>query len=224
MKFLLLFIGLSCCITGFVLKKADDKKMLGKFFVISGILLILVYLIFWGLGIKTGISGTFVVVSFVMPLVHIALKLKDFSPITNKLTIGQNNILKWCIFFSLVAVPIIFMVNSARLPTVTLDNSVIKMGGSFGGDFNVSDIQSVDTVSVYPKVGYMRGGSGFFISYIGNFDLENEEKTAKLCIYRNKPPFIKIRMNDNRVFLLNFYEQDKTIEFFNQLKNTIISN
>ncbi|MDR1181370.1 MAG: hypothetical protein LBL13_05285 [Bacteroidales bacterium] len=220
MKFSLLFIGLSCCIAGVFLKKDANKKMLGKFLIISGILFIFSALIFLLSGIKTGFMGVIMVVPFVMTGVWIAIKIKDFPPVSDKLTVWQNNILKWCIFSIFMAATILLMVYAAILPLVTLENGVIKMGGSFGDDFKVSDIQAMDTVSVYPKVGLMRGGSGFFVSYIGNFDMENEEKTAKLCIYRNRPPFIKIRMNDNRLLLLNFYEPDKTREFYRRLKNS----
>jgi hypothetical protein len=218
MKFSLLFIGLSCCIASVLLKKDANKKMLGKFLIISGVLFIFSSLVFLLSGIKTGFMGVIIVVSLVMTGVWIAIKIKDFPLVSDKLTVGQNNILKWCVFSIFMATPVLLMVYAAILPPVTLENGVIKMGGSFGDDFKVSDIQSMDTVSVYPKVGLMRGGSGFFVSYIGNFDLENEEKTAKLCFYRNTPPFIKIRMNDNRLLLLNFYEPDKTREFYRRLE------
>jgi len=98
------------------------------------------------------------------------------------------------------------------------------MGGRFGCSFNVSAIQSIDTASVYPRVGIQRGGAGLPAISFGNYALENERKTAKLCIYRNKPPYIMIRMNDNSLFILNFKEPDKTIEFYNQLKETLKEN
>ena len=217
MKFLLFFIGVSCCIAGIILQKDANKKMQSKFCIISGVLIVFAFLFFECLGIKNGITGCSIVCAFLMVFVHFALKLKDFPPISNKLTV---NILKWCVFFSLVTVSTKFMVNLGKLPTVSLENGVIKMDGSFGDDFKVSDIQSVDTLSVYPKIGYMRGGSSFFYTAVGNFDLENVDKTAKLCIYRYKPPFIIIRLNDNRVLLLNFFEQVKTIEFYKQLKDS----
>ena len=110
------------------------------------------------------------------------------------------------------------------LPNVTLENDMICIGGSFGGNFNVSEIKTIDTVSVYPKVGIMRGGNGLPGVYVGNFDLANENVTAKLCIYRNNPPYIKLRMNDNRLLLINFKEPDKTVEFYNQIQNALITD
>ena len=68
-----------------------------------------------------------------------------------------------------------------------MENGVIKMGGSFGGDFMVFNIQSVDTVWKFPKVGIMRGGETLSGNLNGNFTIENEEKMAKLCIYRTTP-------------------------------------
>jgi hypothetical protein len=221
MNFLLLFIGLSFCIVGVIFKKDFNKKTQSKLFIISGVLLVFAYLIFWWIGIKTSLMIFFIVGTFIMVGVWIAIKLKDFPSISNKLTDGQNNILKWSIYLIIILSSILLGIHGAILPTVTLENGVIQMGGSFGGDFKVFDIQSVDTVSIYPKIGYMRGGSTLFGSTYGNFDMENEDKTAKMCIYRYKSPFIKVRMNDNHLFLLNFYEQDKTIAFYKQLKNAL---
>jgi hypothetical protein len=135
-----------------------------------------------------------------------------------------NSPIKWVVFAMILLSPILFGAYLAKLPTVTLDNDVIHIGGRFGDTFKISEIQSVDTVSVYPKIERMLGGSGLFISNIGNFKLENEEETAKLCFYRNKPPIIKIRMNNNGLLLLNFNESDKTIEFYRQLKNNLSKN
>ena len=95
------------------------------------------------------------------------------------------------------------------------------MGGVFGGDFKVSEIQSVDTVRFYPQTILMLGGGGGFNFRTGNFKLRDEVKTAKLNIWVNNPPYISIRMNDNRLFLLNFKKPDETVEFYNQIKNEL---
>ena len=116
----------------------------------------------------------------------------------------------------IVAIFLIY-VFAKPLATVKLDNGIINMSGRFGGSFKVSEIQSVDTVSVYPRIGLQLGGRSMNICE-GNFSLQQEKKTAKLCLYKNKPPYIKIRMNDNSLFILNFKEPDKTVEFYNQLK------
>lgn len=118
----------------------------------------------------------------------------------------------------------LFITFGGKLPSVTLDSDVIKMGGSFGGSFKVSAIQSIDTVNVYPRVGIRSNGAGFPASSYGNFALEKESKTAKLCIYKNNPPYIKIRMNDNSLFILNFKEPEKTVEFYNQIIDAINSH
>ena len=218
MKFLLLFIGLICCIAGGLLRRNVNKKMQSKFCIILGVIIIFVNFLFLWVEIKVGIILSLITVTFVVISVGGAMKLKN-SQISNKLSVGQNNILKWSIFVTIMIGPVLFGIYAAILPSVTLNNGVIHIDGSFGGNFNVSDIQSVDTASVYPKVGFMRGGSAFFVSCIGNFDVEGEQQTAKLCIYRDRPPFIRIRMKDDRLLLLNFYDSNKTMEFYNQLKN-----
>jgi hypothetical protein len=210
-SFLLLAVGLIFCITGFLFRRDEQRRSQGKFCLITGAVSALAGLVFMLLGIKTGMMITVFTVTFVMVAVWGTLNMKNI-PI-------KSNVVKWTVFVVILLAPVLLGVYAAQLPPVTLDNGIIRMGGQFGGDFPVSDIQSIDTVAVYPKVGIMRGGSGFFVSYIGNFDVANEEKTAKLCFYRNKPPFISIRMKDNRLLLLNFYEPEKTIDFYRQLKD-----
>ena len=77
MKLLLLIYGLICCITGIIIKKDEYKKKYSKLFIISGILLIPINFIFLLLGIKIGMTRSFIVVALVMLFVYIALKLKD---------------------------------------------------------------------------------------------------------------------------------------------------
>ena len=146
-----------------------------------------------------------------------------FSIIT---TDKRIRILAWSVFSIIILLFTMFFIYIATFPTITLENDVIRISGRYGGDFNISNIESIDTVRIYPKVGSMRGGSsGFLDSYIGNFGLANEVRTAKLYIYRNNPPYIKIRMNDNSLLIFNFKKQpDKTVEFYNQLQNTLKKN
>ena len=112
----------------------------------------------------------------------------------------------------------LFLIHISKFPNITLTNDIISIDGKFDGNFDVFDMQSIDTVNVYPRVGLMHGGNGMPGVYIGNFGLANEEKIAKLYIHRNNPPYIRIRMNDSRLLLINLEEPDKTVEFFNQLK------
>ena len=138
-------------------------------------------------------------------------------------TVNSNNILIFSLFAIVLFAIGLFMIYIMTFPTITLDNGIIRITGRYGGEFNLSDIQSVDTVKSYPKIVSMqRGSSGFLDSYIGSFRVTNEDKTAKLYIYRKQPPYIKIRMKDNSLLLFNFKKQpDKTVEFYNQLKTEL---
>jgi len=222
MKFLLLFVGLFCCIAGLFLKQDIIRKTEGKVCIISGVLFILVNFIFLLFNIGTHI----IFVTAILAIVGIsgAGKFNNYRMRFRKLTDKQNNTLKWGCYFFIMFVIGCFMIGTALVPDVTLDNEKIHMGGMFGGDYYISDVQSVDTVRVYPRIGFMRGGSGFPGINVGNFDVPNEKMPAKYCIYRNNPPYIKIRMNDNRVFLLNFKKPDKTVAFYNQLQNELITD
>ena len=142
------------------------------------------------------------------------------------IAVKQYRILTGSLYSIVILSFVSYMIYIMTFPTIMLDGHIIRISGKYGGNFNISDIEFVDTVQVYPKVGSMRGGSsGFLDSYIGNFGLADENQTAKLYIYRNNPPYIKIRMNDNSLLIFNFKKQpDKTVEFYNQLQNTLKKN
>ena len=223
MKFLLLFVGLFCCIAGLFLKQDIIRKTEGKVCIISGVLFILVNFIFLLFNIGTHI----IFVTAILAIVGIsgAGKFNNYRMRFRRLTDKQNNTLKWGCYFFIMFVIGCFMIGTALVPDVTLDNEKIHMGGMFGGDYYISDVQSLDTVRINSGLGFRRGyGSSFPGIRVGTYDMENEKTPAKYCIYRNNPPYIKIRMNDNRVFLLNFKKPDKTVAFYNQLQNELITD
>ena len=202
MKYLLLLIGLLCYIAGLRLyfMKDDEQEKKSKWLIISGGLLV--------------ITGYCCFMNCIIPGII-------FSIIFILLNVANYHDNASYIFCTLILIAI--MLTSAflgrNLPSVTLDNGVIEMSGKYGGNFNVSEMQSIDTVSVYPRVVSRRGGNNGRIIHYGNFDLSKENKLGKLCIYLNNPPYIKIRMNDNSLFIFNFKEPEQTVEFYNQLKN-----
>ena len=215
MKFLLFPIGLACCIVGLFLRKDAKRIIASNIWLTVGASLIIVNLSYLWLGN----FRTILVIALVVNTIY----LKGEKYFNSKKLEDDN--LKWVgSSIAIIAVILYFSFAGKNLPTVTMDNDAIKMRGQYGRIFKVSDIRSVDTVSVYPRVGLRRGGSAFYSTYFGNFEMENEKMIAKLCLYRDNPPYIKIRMNDNSLFILNFKKPDKTMDFFNQLKNVINSN
>ena len=212
MKFMLLFIGLVCYVTGLFLMKGDEQKKKGKWLILTGGLLVIAncFYLWYMVNNKIEMSSIVVVSGLIIIFIVVTVFSRD-----NKFKLGFSS-------FILLALTLL-MTFGGKLPPITLDNGVIKMGGRYGGNFKVSAIQSVDTVSVYPKVGVRSRGAGLPASSIGNFALENEKQTAKLCLYRGNPPYIKIRMNDNSLFILNFKEPEQTVEFYDRLKNVLNS-
>ena len=167
------------------------------------------------------------IILLIVIMVIVGIAIFSHPSISSKLTIRQIVVIKW-IKWSVIPLAVFsqigLFINMARQPTITLNSNMIHISGIYGGKFNVSDVQSIDTINVIPRVGTMRGGSGFAGIFKGNFDLANEEKTAKLCLDLKRPPFIKIRMNDDRLLLINFKERDKTVNFYEQLRNVIKTN
>ena len=210
MKFLLLFIGLVCCIAGLFFIKNDEQKKQSIWLTLVGGFLIIANCFYLWYSVANKIEIVSVIVVIIFVIIFIAIYYR-----------GKDKNLEWGFASSIIIALILFMTFGGKLPSVTLDNGVIKMGGNYGGVFKVSDIQSVDTVSVIPRVGMKRHGAGLPTSSIGNYALANESKTAKLCIYRYNPPYIMIRMNDNSLFIFNFSKPDETVEFYNQLKEKL---
>jgi len=160
-----------------------------------------------------GIFRTIFVIAFVINTIY--FKGEKFF---NSKDLEDDNI-KWGgSSIALIAVILFFSFGGRNLPPVTLDNDVIKMGGQFGRIVYISDIQSLDTVSVYPRLGFSKSGLASSSILVGSFDLQNEKMKARLCLYKNNPPYIMMRMKDNSLFILNFKESDKTVEFFNKIK------
>ena len=207
MKFLLLLTGLTglaCYVAGLYLyfKNDAEHKKKSNIWLILGALLMIAGFFCFGYSVHNKIDKTSVVLVIV------------FVPISfYKIWRGDSKWVGASIIFILL---ILFYSFGSKLPPVTLDNGIIKMEGKYGGVFNVSEIQSIDIISVIPRTGAREGG-GSLTTTIGNFNMQNESKRAKLRIYRNKPPYIKIRMSDNRLFIFNFKEPEKTVEFYDEL-------
>ena len=200
MKFLLLFIGLACCIAGLFLRKDAERKIKSNILLALGALFIIAGFSY----LRIGHVGAILAIVFVLNAVNV---MRGW--------LGS--------IICLALIPFLFF-TALYFPSVALDNDIIKMDGKFGATFKVSEIQSVDTVNVIPRVGRRRSGVSSPANLIGNFEMKDERKTVKLRLLPYKPPYIKIRMNDNSLFILNFKEPDKTVEFYEQLKNVINSN
>jgi hypothetical protein len=217
MKFLLLIIGLVCCGAGYHLRQDAERKIISNKWITAGVILIIINLSYLLLGLLQSILVVFILLFILFNRGNLNFWDKDFWDID----FSDMHEVRW-VFGSIIIIGVILFTTIADRPPVRLDNEVIKMGGMFGGVFQITEIQSVDTVSVISTAGMKRRGGGNPPgSRIGNFIMPNENKTAKLRLYIDSPPYVKIRMNDNSLFILNFKNPDKTVEFYNQLKNNL---
>ena len=180
------------------------------------------YIIFFILDVRVEVIMEIFLIVVVLATVNYFTTIRDIKPISKKSPDKQN--FNWHLFSFLFVTHLFLFVLLARLPSVKMNDGIIRMDGAFGGVFRISDIQSVDTVRFYPQPILRQFGSSFFGIKKGNYKLREEEKQAKLNIKTKNPPYISIRMSDNRLFLFNFKKQNKTEEFYRQLKNELISN
>ena len=214
MKLLLLFIGIACYIAGLFflfLKDGDKQEKKGSQLMLAGALLMIANCFYFVYSISNKIEMWLVVVVILFTILTAAAYYYKEKP-------------EWSVFSTFFIAIVLHLTFGGKLAPVTLDNGVIKMEGHYGRFFNVSDIQSIDTVSIMPKTVGTREGGKTLTTLIGNYHLENESKMAKLRFYRYKPPYIKIRMNNNSLFIFNFKEPDETVAFYNRIKDVINSN
>ena len=223
MNVLLLIAGLSLSIAGIFFLKSACKKESGRDYIISGSLLLALYLLYFLLDVTPAIIMQIIIIISMGAVIVIPQRMRDYKMQYKDLTGRQHKILKWAILSPLFIV-ISFVCYPPAFPSILLDKGVIRMGGFYGGYFKISEIQSVDTIQLYPKPKFKSRGSGGWGLIIGNYKLQDEMKLAKFHIKPNCPPYISIRMNDNRLFLLNFKKSDETAAFYNQLRKELNFN
>ena len=219
---MLLIAGLSLGIVSvFFIKNARRKY--GLICIISGVLLIFCYLIFFLFDVKAEIIIQIFVIVTVLATANSSITIRDKSKSQNSVG-SQNYIFNWRLFSFLLVTLMFVFITIARFPSVKIDNGNILMSGVFGGVFKISDIQSVDAVRFCPRTNVRTFGSGGLGIKKGDYRVKDENKSVKFNIKINNPPYISIRMNDDRLFIFNFKEPDKTVKFYSQLKNKLNAN
>ena len=135
MKFLILSIGLVCYIAGlFFLFKDDEQSKKSVWLILIGGLLIIANCFYLWYRVTNKIEVGSIVVGTIFVSVLIVYAILYHTEFHNK---GE-----WGVASFILIGMTLFITFWGRLPSVTLDNDVIKMSGSFGRTFNISDIQS----------------------------------------------------------------------------------
>jgi hypothetical protein len=201
--YILLIIGALLIFAGVFVKKYRPHR---PFLTASGIALIAAEILLNIFHIKLGFFLTLMLCSYLLPVIGmIAYK--------------KVNGVALLFFIAVVSLPLVYVFYQARMPVVSFGDQSIHISGQFGGDIKLSEIKTIDTVSVYPKLTLKHGGSSFLNIVNGSFDMENEDK-GRLYVY-NEPPYILIRLNSNEPVYINFKEKDKTVEFYTELTRKI---
>jgi len=170
MKFLLLLTGLACCGVGFY----AERKKTGNIWLSIGISLIVINFSYLLLGPAQAIMVVLLLLLFLMYRGRLDFFDKDFWDIdfSEEQEVGL-------VFASIIMIAIIFYATYTENQPITLKDNVIEMKGGYGGTFKISEIYSVDTLSVIQTAGMRRKGKsgnppGF---RIGNFAYLTDLKT-----------------------------------------------
>jgi hypothetical protein len=197
--YILLILGISLVIAGVFIRKYRNNRL---FLTVSGTVLIVANLLLNIFHIKPGILLMLLLGAYLLP-------------VTGIVTYKKLNGVALLFFIVVASLPLVYVFYQARMPVVSFSEQSIHISGQFGGDIKLTEIKTVDTVSIYPKLTVKHGGSTFLKIINGSFDMENESR-GRLHIY-SEPPYIQIRLNNNELVFINFREKDKTIEFYTEL-------
>lgn len=105
-------------------------------------------------------------------------------------------------------------------PDVVLGPTSLRISGMYGEEIPYTAIRSVDTLSSMPKITYRTNGYSFGSVNKGYFDI-NGYGNVLLFANSNKPPIIKIQLNDNQIVMLNWRGKPDMARVFKDLSGRL---
>lgn len=126
----------------------------------------------------------------------------------------------------LAAMVIGILVLIAQIPGDLMDRKLdlsptsITIHGNWGVTLNKSDIEKVQLEDKFPRVLEKTNGADIGNKFFGKHKLENSSN-AILYVVDSRKPFIAIYVKDQRLLLINFADENKTREVYNDIINTM---
>ena len=107
----------------------------------------------------------------------------------------------------------------ATISLKVADSTVISAQYQEEYRIEISDIQSVELVDTLPSMS-KRVGSSMDTLLKGSF-LSEGYVSCKVCVRRQKPPFVKITATDGMVYYLNDEEAHATVDVYEELRQML---
>jgi len=114
--------------------------------------------------------------------------------------------------------PLVLVISGGRDTKVEFSGSAFTIKGMYGITVGNSEIISIDTLGVLPRIKARTNGYAMGNTLKGNFRLQDQTK-VKLFVEKGSPPYILIKTSEDVIYL-NFRDPARTKEVFRQ----IISN
>lgn len=99
------------------------------------------------------------------------------------------------------------------------DDKVGIKASMYSYEFNIGDIEDISLIEALPAKGTRTNGAATDSYMLGNFNLSGTGK-AKVYVYRNNPPYIKIKLRNLTIFF-NTKSEIKTKEIYNILLDSL---
>ena len=110
------------------------------------------------------------------------------------------------------------LVPSFREVKVRFDPDEFKIKGIYGVTIPYAEMERVDTVHHIPAISLRTNGYALGKTLIGNFKFFDDRR-SKLFIKKGFAPYVLIEAKEMVPVYINFENEQKTIDLYNELKN-----
>ncbi len=124
-----------------------------------------------------------------------------------------NKKLFWAVFISIVVLSFVPFWFLHQPPDIKLENKILYINSIWGDDYQVSDIQKIDTLQKLPKINIRINGYAWSNILKGNFELDSMGNT-KLFLICGTLPYIYIETKDKQKIIFNTANNKNTIRIF----------
>ena len=119
---------------------------------------------------------------------------------------------------SIILILALMLIPNYQETKVRFDENGFKIKGVYGLTIPYSEIEQLDTVSDIPRISLRTNGYALGKTLIGNFKFA-DESYSKLFIKKGFAPYVLIKSKGHVPIYINFENEQKTIDLYNELKN-----
>jgi len=128
----------------------------------------------------------------------------------------------YLIFVTLVMVGVFGSIAYSYIEaSVIIEDENIRISGKYGVKIPLNQINEVFVADTLPKIGFRTNGISTGTINKGNFHSKSLNKNVKLLLHAKTKPYIYIIYADSKYVIVNFREEGKNLQVYEQLKRSI---